>query len=259
MIDIENILLKATEYHDLEPNEGKKIISASSFSSSPLQRALRARYGVQEQKHIEVNTIGSLLHLAIQDLLKDKDEISCEYRLETKLENGWTLTGRADVIDWQDNVVIDIKNVKRYAVDKLKDSMYDFNINSPYILQLNAYRYMLEKKFDTSFDMKIWSFSCDGDNADKGWVFEEIPIIFADIEAKINMLIDDTEWALEILDLPAKEKKDIKTNKVKSPNGEKLCDTWLRRGQVPMRCAKYCGYKEVCPFYHEKPKFTADW
>ena len=240
-MNLEKLILEETAYRDLEP--GAKEFSCSMFGQSPLQRALRIKHG-NMPSHFGVNTIGSLVHLAIEHIFTNMGRnIDPEKSARVDLDNGWTLTGTADIIDHTGRVIYDIKNVKKYRVVKLKEACQSADPGSDdYVLQLNAYRYL----FNLDYSMVVAAMSCDAGFNFKTKVidpvYQEIDIpVLDDIEERIYAAIEATEEVLEYLS----SHSTLKLKKHPS-----WCDTWPRKSYGPVRCANYCDYKSVCPAYN---------
>jgi hypothetical protein len=87
---IEKKLLDKTQYGgNKEPMV--KAISASELGNDLLQIYLRYKYGVPDSTEFGQDTIGSLMHIALQDILKDEYEVEKKYQYQ--FSNNWFLTG----------------------------------------------------------------------------------------------------------------------------------------------------------------------
>ena len=244
----EKLLLKSTEYGgDREP--GSKSISASQLTAEPLQRWLRYKYGVIPADTISMATIGSLVHMAIEDILEGVDGVESEKDMSVPLENDWLLTGTADIIDHASKEILDIKVVKKYRLTKIKEQ----GTKDPYVIQLNTYRYLLKQEIGKDYGMKILALSPDaGFDFKKGILVPTFQII--------NIpYIPDNEIEQMALD---------KTNEIQAyidsdTTPEKCKDTWPRKvggKTISVRCNTYCSYSKVCPHYNPKPESViAGW
>lgn len=233
-MNIKQLLIERTQYKGKkEPNT--KYISASELGDEPLKVWLRQQYGVIENTDFDQATIGSLLHIGIQEILKDI--YITEYQLETILPNGWGLTGSIDLLNIKNKEIIDIKVTKSYTIESVFK-----NTNHQYIWQLSAYRYLCYKHFGFDFDTKLLFILKDG-----GFDFktmrkiESIEIIdiqpksYVEVERKHNEMVE----ILERNTIP-----------------EQCSDVWYRKtqaGSIPMKCKTYCVYSNVCKYYKPNP------
>jgi hypothetical protein len=234
---IEKKLLDKTQYGgNKEPMV--KAISASELGNDLLQIFLRFKYGVPDSTEFGQDTIGSLMHIALQDILKDEYEVEKKYQYQ--FNNGWFLTGSIDLINNEE--IIDIKVTKQYTVEKiLKEPMHSYR------LQLNAYRYLVKKNTGEDLDTKLLLVLKDG-----GYDFRKMTIkpslVLLDVEPIPDKVIED-----KFLDI---------TNKIEQYEelGEyppQCSDLWWRKtkeGAIPVRCLQYCAYRNVCPYFKQNPK-----
>ena len=247
---IEKIILDGTQYGgNSEP--GIKALSASSLNAPVLQNWLRWKHGVLPEDKIKVTNMGSLIHLAIEHLIKkhnareDEWDIMPEVHLEFPMDNGWDLTGTADIIDYKEGVIYDIKNIKKYRVTKLREQ----GTKDDYAIQLNAYRFLNKMKTGEDFEMKVFAMSFDGGMDFRSGV--DTPVLqIVDVP-----YIPDEEIIALFNDQVQKLEYHINEDMVPDQ-----CDTWVRkiRGKsVPARCLLYCSYSSVCPQYDPRPQTIA--
>ena len=230
MNDIEKLLIEKTQYGG-NSNPNSKAISASEFGKDILQIYLRQKYGVIENESFSQNTIGSICHIGIQELLKDK--YMFEYDLEHKMSNGWSITGSIDLLNIKDREFFDIKVTKSYTIEKVMKEP-----DHQYIWQLSVYKYLLEKHFGFDFNGYLLFVLKDG-----GFNFKsmrENPSIEIvnphlksneEVEQKFYQIVDILESGIE---------------------PEQCKDLWWRKtktGSMPMRCSKYCSYNKYCKYF----------
>lgn len=232
----EKFLLDMTKYEGPAVVPHSKTISASQITAPLLQRWLAWNHGVPEQNEIGVNTIGSLVHKAIEySVIKLGENIEAEKECELELENGWKLTGTADIVDHINKEIIDIKMVKQYRIEKLvKAATGSIPWEDEYIIQLNAYREMI----GSDYRMSVMALSPDAGydhkkkTVTKPFRMVKIPNIGQlSIEKAFEATNELQEWI------------DIGETPPRCP------DVWERKGIGPMRCMIYCNYKEVCPYF----------
>jgi len=240
MGDIEKIILEATEYGG-NKNEEAKALSASQLSDDVLRLWLRYKYRVQPSEKIEMNTLGSLVHLGLEQIFKDIDNFEVEHSIEKKMDNGWSLTGTMDLYDTKKNIIYDWKMIKKYRVKKILEQ----GTNDPYVVQMNVYRYLT----GSNPEMYIASFSSDaGVNFKDGSVesvFKLTEVPFIPDEEIEKLFYDQVELLQQYIE-------PYKT----PPQCEDLWPRKIKGEVVKARCAYYCSFKDLCPRYHEKPDIT---
>ena len=236
MLNIEKLLIEKTKYNgNTEPNV--KSISASDFGNDILQIYLRYKHGVQERMNFGQDTIGSIMHIGIQELLKDEYEI--EKRLDLLMNNGWWLSGSIDLLSNKE--IIDIKVTKEYTIEKILKEP-----NHQYIWQLSVYRYLVKKLLNIDVETKLLLILKDGgydfrkNQINPSFKVLDIePKSFDEVENKFNEIVSQIEKYDEI-----------------GVNPPQCNDLWFRKtknGATPMRCEFYCSYKDVCPYYNVNP------
>ena len=236
-IEIEKLLINRTKYQgNAEPN--RKAISASEFGSEMLQIWLRQKYGVIENKEFTQSTLGSIMHLGVQELLKD--EYDCEVECEICMnDEDWMLTGSIDLLN--DKEIIDIKVTKSYTMQKVLEDP-----NHQYVWQLSVYRYLMWVIEGKVLDTKLLFLFKDGGVDFRNMttipsfkLVEIEPKSFKEVEGKFNEIVNELKRYDE-LNLKPPQCKDLWFRKTKD-------------GSIPMKCEYYCGYKNVCPYYKVNP------
>ncbi len=210
-------------------------ISASMLGNDVLQNYLIIKNPDLVQKfEIGQHTIGSVFHKGIECVGQqkyDKNQIEFELKVERKLENGWTLTGTIDMVDYENMVIHDFKLSKKYALKMLKKE----ELHS-YKLQLNAYKYAL----DLDYDMVLDFFMKDQDILKHELAYEQYVVQdIKDFRFHLYAIVNELDMYLSDDKLPPE------------------CDTWLRKtkqGMVKSKCAFYCSVASVCPYYTGKQK-----
>jgi len=218
-MNIEKIIKEKTAYSGTK-KEGK-ILTASMVGAEDYQNYLRIKYGIEERESIDQTTIGTLLHLGLEKIFGKGKRIKAN-------KGDWTLEGEYDA--FIDNVLYDFKLTKSYTEKKIKENIE----NHPYTLQLNFYRYLLEKEGQKVKEMKLVLFFKDGGydfRRDKNIPdFKEIKVPEINIEKIIEEKIKTlNEWL--------KDESKI----------ERCKDLWFR-GDKPIRCIKYCNFRKFCKF-----------
>jgi len=231
-------ILNKTQYGgNKEPKV--RAISASDFGNDLLQIYLRYKYGVPDNDMFGQDTIGSICHLGLQQILEDDYE--SEKKFNVIMDNGWSLTGSIDLLNVNNKEIIDIKVTKQYTVEKvLKDNDHQ------YIWQLSVYKYLVDRYYNSNFDIKLLFVLKDG-----GYDFRKMVI----------------KPSLELLDIEPKSKEEVENRFYEITNAleqyieldeypQQCSDLWWRKtknGSIPVRCEQYCSYKDKCPYYKVNP------
>jgi len=224
-------LLEKTQYNgDKEPSN---TISASEFGSDLLQIYYRHKYGVPDNKEFNQATIGSLLHISVQELLKD--EFKSEVHLSKEFPNKWKLSGSIDLLN--DEYIIDIKVTKQYTVESVLNNKYH-----AYRWQLAVYKYLAKEILGKDLKTGILFFLKDG-----GYDFrnkKDLPsILFKELEVPSSKEVEERFY--EIIE---------KLNLIDEDNFH-CQDLWWRKDKTgvsePLRCKKYCSYSDKCKWYQK--------
>jgi hypothetical protein len=234
MEKIRNIIMEAVSYKE---SPIRRSISASSLTRETIELWLRFKYGVPKREEFSRATVGSLMHLAMENIFNKYSEYEVEMELEKKmmideLGDSWFLTGTLDLYDKENNIIYDWKTIKGYRVDKfLADPLED-----DYTIQLNAYRYLLGK--DSKMAMIVIdtnpSYDFSSGETDPMLRVVEVPKIS---DSRIERIFEEQVSKLV---------KYLKDNKIPP----KCVDTYPRKSKgeiVELKCAMYCSYKDVCP------------
>jgi len=244
-MDLEKRILKATKY---KRTVGELRFTASMFSNTDLQNYLTIIHGPQAETEIGQNTIGSIAHAGMEKLLPSDRAESNERKFEIIDFNktGWTISGTADKVLFNDNEKIDIRDykfTKKYTGKKVKEEP-----NHAYNLQLNFLKMLMDSPGQfpgRHFTMTIDMFYKDADLLYREKSYEAIPVnIITDIEARSMEKI----LALDAI---------IKSGEIPSECGTK--DLWIRKLKngttIRSRCLLYCSVNHVCPYYKpERPQ-----
>lgn len=229
-------ILEKTQYQG-NTKPGVKAISASDFGNDLLQIFLRYKYGVPDKIEIGQDTLGTVVHFGMEQMFEDIAD--AEVSMELEMENGWRLTGTADIVF--DNAICDIKVTKNYTIEKVEQEP-----NHQYIWQLNVYRYLYEKLHNKTMDLYLIAFLKDG-----GYDFRKI----------------ESKPSLRIVQIPYKsneeiEKKFYEITKALEHYEEigseppQCTDLWFRKVKgkaIPVRCMQYCRYNDKCKYFNPNP------
>jgi hypothetical protein len=246
MNTVEKIVEKLCKYE----RKGDKTISASQFGSEILQ----IYYSIVAKDNevlfeIGQNDIGTLVHKGLDCGIKELDDenLQSEVELEYELTNGWKITGTCDLIEETDHgaIIHDYKVTKKYTAKKLREAIAKHDYTHQYILQLNAYRFMYEKKAKTtSTAMVLDMFIKDADKLKSEPTYEEIEI----------PRIEDDVVLTKAYEITTTVESYINAGVVP----DKCSDVWtrkLRNGTVvDMKCFAYCDYKNICKYYNNRGK-----
>jgi len=238
------LLLCGTKYGG-DSSVERKSISASEFNRPLLQLYYRYKYGIPKQNDIGVNTLGSLVHKGIETILEPRREILTEYSMKYIFDNGWSLTGTADIIDKELKTILDIKFTKHFVGSDMKTKSDYIRANrwkDDYIVQLSVQKYLWYKETEESYNAGLLLL-----NKDAGLDFKrgkEVPAF--EILDCSDMLLSYDEIENRFNNLIEKLTYHIKNNIV--PNEcEDLMFRKFNGRTIKMRC-KYCAYNKECKY-----------
>jgi hypothetical protein len=213
------------------------------IGSELLQNYLRIINEPVQEKQLRDTTLGTIFHIGMAEIAKNFYErvVYTEYSMNTKLSNGWVVSGTADLIVHFENYIEihDYKLAKKYTAKMVKQDIKMGKEHS-YALQLQTLHYLWNRKNSKYLDNKL----------------------FIDFFLK-DTKIQDQEKVLEQVEIEPKANEDMeeillqKTNELQSYIEEgkippKCTYTWPRsvKGRlVQFKCAYYCSQSEVCPYY----------
>jgi len=236
-------IIEKTQYQgNNKPNV--KQISASQFGNELLQIWLRYKYGVPEKNDFNQATIGTLVHIGIQELIKTEPEIETEKDVLVKFSNGWSLSGSIDIVDNKEKVLYDIKVTKQYTITLLRE-----NPKHHYIWQLSVYRYLMKELTGSDYDIKLLAVLKDGSdfNIRNGYsvphyeIIDLEPISYKEIEKRFNEIVEQLESYEQIGSYP-EQCKNLQIRKLKNGN------------IIKAKCEILCSYKDVCPYYKQNQR-----
>ena len=252
----EKVVLAGTKYErGFEPPEDAYVISASMIGKEPLQNYLSILYGTQDQDVISDNTLGSVFHRGMQEIVLDtiktgagdgEEHVLVEHNMHMILPNEWYLSGTADlIIRHADGTsrIEDHKLTKSYALKMIKKGLanhdYTQQLQGLDLLNWNENPFPEESKVQSELVINV--FCKDAKAIDKEPTFT--PIL-----APNESIMNTKEKIVEI------------TNSLQSyiEAGEipPVCpDVWLRKLKngttIPTKCALYCSHGKagICPHY----------
>ena len=237
MVDYSKEILSKLGYSG-NKEASKKNISASMISGEPQQAFMRYKYGVEPEDSFSQASFGSLVHLGLEQVFKDKKNILCEEALSYEFE-GWNISGTIDRLDLSNNVITDIKTTKTYSIANVKKDM-----NHQYRWQLNTYRWLVHKVTDRDCSMQLEFYDKQGGMDFRKGI--EVPTLsYLDIDLIADELIEEKirEIILYIENGVENQCKELWFRKVNGVN-------------IPMRCEAYCSYKGKCTQYSPKDTTT---
>jgi hypothetical protein len=250
VIDLEKLILEKTRYvsrfNEMVKEQDKYAISASMCADEPLEIYLKIVFGQKEPTGVSDATLGTLVHVGLEEILKQAPEDvtywATERAMAIELDDDWVLTGTADLI-WKEPDggwhILDWKTTKQYAFKKIKEEQHLHR----YALQLAALKTLLKDTTGTEEDIHchLGLFLKDA-NAFKGEkAFEIYSPMTKTVDAIKNYILDKVKLVQE----------HIESGTVPP----ECSDLWFRKinGQsVPSRCKLYCGVSQFCPYYQAR-------
>jgi hypothetical protein len=266
---MKDIILNELKY-DREPMSAR--LSASMINDDLFHQLMVIKHGALNAD-ISQATIGSIFHKGMETIFKNQN-ISNEVKLEPIKYSGFEITGTADLVDFNSNTVYDVKLIKhsKYAGGKSFKGLKDKTNgeDDDYFIQLNIYRYLLEKEYGKPFNMKLLLFFKDG-----GWDYRAKQAIpnFKTLEvpkidnSKIESYIANTiEHLLDYIDFNENGSiKEVHLDRAMVGYAKECQEKYgfitTKSGQKkPSRCALYCEYNTVCKAYNSSnDEQMLDW
>jgi len=240
MFDVEKFIresiLEAVKYKNGEQRE-PKTFSGSQWSNTLLQNYLIETNKLPDEKEIGQSQIGSLLHLAMENVIKDKDKVKVEKEISISktYKNGWKATGTIDLIIHDENnntYIIDHKFTKIYAGKMIKKE-----INHGYKEQLRHYGAIYDKE---EVELVLNLFYKDANPLKMEPAHELIYVTTTPNEIFEERFIYKTDEIQSFID-----------GNIMPPECSNA-DKWYRavgNRRVATRCEQYCSVREVCPYY----------
>lgn len=247
--DLKKAVLEVTQYKNYK--EQSYSFSASMSGNTVLQNYLTIVHGHQPDSDIGDNTLGSIFHLGMEQLVQKHTQdylIATEQPASMDLGD-WKITATADMKIFEKELIPsmatqdvlkeihDFKLTKKYAVEQIKKDPY----NHAYGKQLRINNVV--HNGNDSVKLFIDAFIKDADKlkTEPSYVQIEVP---SDNSFTIEQL---QEWTAELQGW-------IESGEVPP----KCDDVWLRKPKgfdyaIPSRCMFYCahGRSGLCP--HFKP------
>ena len=257
MIDKNNIVERIVELACRYNRKEGKTISASQFGSNLLEIYYSVTEDAIELDEIGQAEIGTLAHKGLEagaHKLLDKEPellLEPEAELEYELANGWKITGTCDLIEPvsdKEVVIHDYKFTKIYKGKKLFEEIAKGKLDDGYILQLNTYRFIYEKKTGKQASMVLDLFYKDANKIKSEPTYQRI---------EVPKIEDDRilEIAYEITN-----KLDVHLKEDTIP--EKCEDLWTRKQRngsiVDTKCEFYCSFKKICKYYNNRGKTSLE-
>jgi hypothetical protein len=240
--------------------------SASDISGPPLARALKEQHW-RDVKQDASDMLKMLLGTAWHALMeKSANGAMVETRLEMPWDNGYTISGIADLYFPAEQLLVDHKTASTFAF------ILDKGAKREWITQLNIYKKMLLQAGHKVNKMQVWGLATDwsAGKAMGGNGYPEIPFSIVDVPSvDIAPIID--AWIQRYLDecpCTPEERWTRPTQYAVSKQGRKsalrVLDTmedaeeWASKNTQPglwidvregkaARCESYCTVAEFCP------------
>lgn len=226
--------------NDHESSKNPRSFSPSMLGNTLLQNFLIKVFGYQEEKSIGQNTLGSLLHKAMEHCMRDERVLN-EQKYIIKMKNNVDLTFIIDMMILDENNLV--KSIHDYKLTKIytgkqikKDKNYSYN------QQMQAYEFglvelgLLSPHYDGMF---LEMFYKDADALLKEPVYEQIKV--PSNKNIGDLLIQKSDELFSYIDegeMPPECANE---------------DKWFRKLRngttIPSRCQVYCSVSSVCPYY----------
>ncbi len=228
-------LLKALTYNNYD---GKSTLSASSLNEPIRIKILKMRHSQEIENIPEENTfllIGNAVHQYI-DIHDEGQKID---RLSINLKNDISISGKIDL--YYNNCIYDFKDTSVYS--------FKYPIKDEYILQLNTYKFLMEKngysvdKLYLCYIYRDWSKSALINNFESSKPYPLSPVEIREVD-----IIDNSN----IIDIIINKIEELMKFKETPDEELPICeDKWEdNRNKYPLRCLCYCNVNKFCNYYN---------
>jgi hypothetical protein len=205
---------------------------------------LKYKFGYDKVKKIEKSTVGTLMHMGLEQVFKSHQDYIVEKKLSAELDNGWKLTGSIDVINPDDGYLIDWKHIE---LDRILEDIKKNGKYAGYALQMGVFKALAQLEYNKPFKAYLGVF-----DPTQSYFAKDTPEdVFSLTEVKTFQPEEMLEIATEKTD-KLNEYIDLNTE---PPQCENLL--WSRKhGKArPMKCKRYCNVSDNCGYAEKfKPK-----
>jgi hypothetical protein len=240
---ITKLIIDGTAYSGVKKS-GSNSISASALSSDLLPLYLKHKFGYDNVPKIEKSTVGTLVHIGLEQVFKSHKEFVTEKSLSTELDNCWSLTGSIDVINPDDGYLIDWKHVE---LDRILEDIKKNGKYAGYALQMGVYKALAQLEYNKPFKAYLGVF-----DPTQSYFAKDTP---EDVFSLTEVNTFQTDEILEIALEKTNKLKEYIDLSVTPSQCENLL--WSRKhGKArPMKCKHYCNVSSNCKYAEKfKPK-----
>lgn len=258
---VPNLMLKGTEYSNKSDNP--YTFTASMIGNEVLQNYLTVVNGTFPTQKVDDTTIGSIFHRGMEEIIKEQEQsindillLGTEQNLQRILDNGWTLSGTADLkfatnLESDFNLNIhDFKLTKMYAIGKIREDLSGHN----YTKQLNILKYLdYWERIESLAPIPTYNLVIDAFAKDAKAIQGE----------EIHHAIEVPEANNDVIEAEILQKTNELQQYIESGEIPPACeDVWPRRMRngttINTRCTFYCshGKSGKCPYFNPNTRQT---
>lgn len=218
-------------------SHAEKQISASQLGGDLLPIYLAKVATKDSRKTIGSAWVGSAFHFGMENMMSD-DRYGTEVSQAKTLSNGWTITGTADVADYEMENIHDYKTLSASSYTKKKKEVKfthsQISVQLATLLWLNDFRGSAFAEFFIT-DLKPWK----RDHPATG--YQQLPVSVMPVEELEGFMVAKTNQLQRHL--------DDGTVPVECENV-----MWMvyDGNRIKLKCEYYCDYKNSCPHYAKK-------
>ncbi len=252
---VKQTIIEGTQYKNAARDENPLYISASMIGSNELQNFLTIVNEPIAETDITDATLGTILHKGMEAYVLEQTKKSTEpplveFSMKMILNNGWLLTGTADLITKVSNdhyIIHDYKFVKSYALKMYREDKQ--KAKHSYTLQMNALKLLFKNYMNSlgyeniRIDIQIHYFLKDANKMKDEPSYEIVYPPELSSEEMIDIVVEKTNSLNEY----------IINGEVPPECSDQ--DKWFRKVKgtaVPTRCMKYCSQGKAgnCKYYN---------
>lgn len=260
--ELKKLVLEATEYVSGYVNEDDNyVISASMIGKDPLQNYLSLVHGKIHTEEIDDTTLGSIFHRGMEEIVLDKmkvdatinNNVKTEHPMSWILNNGWVLSGTADLIVNHGGgkfSIHDHKLSKMYAKKMMKKELHSHD----YTKQLQALEALFRKtmgggaEITGDVDLFVEFFAKDAKAIEFEPTYEQVKMPNKRGTEETN---GTNVTFMSIIEITDSLQAYIEAGEVPP----QCKDLWWRvhkTKRIPTKCALYCSHGKagLCPHYN---------
>lgn len=220
--------------------------SKSEISASSLGEPIKISILKMRHKPLEVpeEKVFLLLGTAVHEYIDKHNEGETFERMTLSLPSGISVSGKIDL--YYQNSIYDFKETSVFTSRK--------EVKNQYVLQLNCYKYLMEKNGKQVDNLYICNIYRDFTITELIRKFESGKVIdypLSPVEIREVNIMDKESFEDILLEKISNilKYKDTEDDLIpECPDEEK----WINKNNLPLRCVAYCSVKNYCNYFRDE-------